>query len=53
MGCTHPLGINLHRNEEGEVIAGSCPVCGAYARKGESLWTSIKRGSRACLGLKP
>lgn len=53
MGCVHPLGIDLIRNDEGEIIAGSCPVCGAYARRGQSSWQTIKQAFRMWLGFKP
>lgn len=50
MACTHPLGVEPIRDEEGEVIGARCPVCRSVALAGDSYWTRLLQIVRSFAG---
>lgn len=44
MACTHPFGLDWIYDDEGEIIGGRCRACKAVAYRGDSFWTTLRRG---------
>lgn len=47
MACQHPFGVEIIRDESGEIIGARCPACRMTTYLGDSFWTMVKRAVRS------